>query len=203
MLQISEILCQNVNYKVQSKLLLEEINSTFNSGEISVILGKNGAGKSTLMKILSGLYQPDEGEISLNPKWFGFGDEDHLGDMDVKVTGTEQGICACQMDIKVDGLSYDVLEAALNQAKNCRLHILDEMKKTLSMGKGKLTNNYPVYIITLPGQEWRIKRINDLFANVNKYFAQGKKSLWHSKVGVLLGYTNNDIRTFTNEPNNN
>jgi len=59
------------------------------------------------------------------------GDEDHLGDMDFKVTGTEKGITACQMDIKVDGLSYSVLEEALNQAKEGRLHILGEMKKAI------------------------------------------------------------------------
>jgi polyribonucleotide nucleotidyltransferase len=59
------------------------------------------------------------------------GDEDHLGDMDFKVTGTENGITACQMDIKVDGLSYDVLAEALAQAKEGRLHILNEMKKAL------------------------------------------------------------------------
>lgn len=60
------------------------------------------------------------------------GDEDHLGDMDFKVTGTEKGITACQMDIKVDGLSYEVLEQALNQAKEGRLHILGEMKKAIA-----------------------------------------------------------------------
>jgi polyribonucleotide nucleotidyltransferase len=60
------------------------------------------------------------------------GDEDHLGDMDFKVTGTEKGITACQMDIKVDGLSYEVLEKALNQAKEGRLHILEEMKKVIA-----------------------------------------------------------------------
>ena len=59
------------------------------------------------------------------------GDEDHLGDMDFKVTGTEDGITATQMDIKVDGLSYDVLKQALEQAKEGRLHILNEMKKTM------------------------------------------------------------------------
>ena len=59
------------------------------------------------------------------------GDEDHLGDMDFKVTGTEDGITACQMDIKIDGLSYDVLAEALNQAKEGRLHILNEMTKTI------------------------------------------------------------------------
>ena len=60
------------------------------------------------------------------------GDEDHLGDMDFKVTGTVDGITACQMDIKVDGLSYDIMEQALNQAKDGRLHILNEMSKTIS-----------------------------------------------------------------------
>jgi len=59
------------------------------------------------------------------------GDEDHLGDMDFKVTGTEDGITACQMDIKVDGLPYQVLEEALEQARKGRLHILGEMAKTI------------------------------------------------------------------------
>jgi polyribonucleotide nucleotidyltransferase len=59
------------------------------------------------------------------------GDEDHLGDMDFKVTGTVDGITACQMDIKVNGLSYEVLAEALEQARKGRLHILGEMMKTL------------------------------------------------------------------------
>lgn len=60
------------------------------------------------------------------------GDEDHLGDMDFKVTGTRDGITACQMDIKVDGLSYEILEEALAQALKGRLHILNEIEKTIS-----------------------------------------------------------------------
>lgn len=59
------------------------------------------------------------------------GDEDHLGDMDFKVTGTEDGITACQMDIKVQGLSYEIMLNALNQAKEGRLHILNEMKSAI------------------------------------------------------------------------
>ena len=59
------------------------------------------------------------------------GDEDHLGDMDFKVTGTADGITATQMDIKVDGLSYDVLEKALEQARQGRIHIMGEMMKTI------------------------------------------------------------------------
>jgi polyribonucleotide nucleotidyltransferase len=60
------------------------------------------------------------------------GDEDHLGDMDFKVTGTANGIVAVQMDLKINGLSYEVLTNALNQAKDGRLHILGEMAKTLT-----------------------------------------------------------------------
>ena len=60
------------------------------------------------------------------------GDEDHLGDMDFKVTGTRDGITACQMDIKVEGLSYKILEEALEQARKGRIHILDEMAKTIA-----------------------------------------------------------------------
>ncbi len=60
------------------------------------------------------------------------GDEDHLGDMDFKVAGTKDGITACQMDIKVEGLSYDILTKALEQARLGRLHILEKMNDTIS-----------------------------------------------------------------------
>jgi len=60
------------------------------------------------------------------------GDEDHLGDMDFKVTGTKNGIVAVQMDLKINGLSYEVLTKALDQAKDGRLHILGEMAKTMT-----------------------------------------------------------------------
>ena len=66
------------------------------------------------------------------------GDEDHFGDMDFKVTGTADGITACQMDIKVDGLSYQVLEEALEQARKGRLHILGEMAKTIDKPNDRL-----------------------------------------------------------------
>ncbi|MBX2966796.1 MAG: polyribonucleotide nucleotidyltransferase [Cyclobacteriaceae bacterium] len=71
------------------------------------------------------------------------GDEDHLGDMDFKTTGTENGLTACQMDLKVDGLTYEVLREALLQAKEGRLHILNEMKKTLSASKADLKPHTP------------------------------------------------------------
>jgi polyribonucleotide nucleotidyltransferase len=71
------------------------------------------------------------------------GDEDHLGDMDFKVTGTAEGITACQMDIKIDGLSYEVLAKALAQAKEGRLHILEEIRKTLAQPRETLKPNAP------------------------------------------------------------
>ncbi|MBU1011212.1 MAG: polyribonucleotide nucleotidyltransferase [Bacteroidetes bacterium] len=71
------------------------------------------------------------------------GDEDHLGDMDFKVTGTKDGITACQMDIKVDGLSYEVLEQALEQARQGRLHILGEMAKTITEPRADYKDHVP------------------------------------------------------------
>jgi len=71
------------------------------------------------------------------------GDEDHLGDMDFKVTGTKDGITACQMDIKVDGLSYQVLEEALEQARQGRMHILGEMMKTIDTPRAEFKDFVP------------------------------------------------------------
>ncbi len=71
------------------------------------------------------------------------GDEDALGDMDFKVTGTENGITACQMDIKVDGMPYELLEKALLQAREGRLHILKEMAKTIETARGELKPHAP------------------------------------------------------------
>ena len=66
------------------------------------------------------------------------GDEDAIGDMDFKVTGTEKGICGCQMDIKIEGLSYELLEQALDQAKEGRLHILNEMSDSITQPREDL-----------------------------------------------------------------
>ncbi|SMC88732.1 polyribonucleotide nucleotidyltransferase [Moheibacter sediminis] len=75
------------------------------------------------------------------------GDEDHLGDMDFKVTGTKDGITACQMDIKIQGLSMDIMKQALEQAREGRLHILGEMMKTLSEPRTQLKPNAPKLIV--------------------------------------------------------
>ncbi len=71
------------------------------------------------------------------------GDEDHLGDMDFKVTGTREGITATQMDIKCDGLSYEILERALNQAREGRLHILDIIEQTIPEPRADYRPNVP------------------------------------------------------------
>jgi len=79
------------------------------------------------------------------------GDEDHLGDMDFKVTGTVDGITACQMDIKVEGLSYEILEKALDQANQGRMHILGEMMKTISEPREEMKPHTPRIVqITIP-----------------------------------------------------
>jgi len=75
------------------------------------------------------------------------GDEDHLGDMDFKVTGTADGITACQMDIKVQGLSYDILEQALNQAKDGRLHILEKITDVIAKPRTQLKPQTPKIVI--------------------------------------------------------
>ncbi len=74
------------------------------------------------------------------------GDEDHVGDMDFKVVGTQGGITALQMDIKIDGLSMDLVKEALSQAKDGRLHILGEMAKAISETRGSVASNAPRFI---------------------------------------------------------
>jgi polyribonucleotide nucleotidyltransferase len=74
------------------------------------------------------------------------GDEDHLGDMDFKVAGTEEGITALQMDIKIEGITEQIMEIALNQAKEGRLHILGEMAKVITEPKTQTSEHAPHYV---------------------------------------------------------
>jgi polyribonucleotide nucleotidyltransferase len=83
----------------------------------------------------------DEGKFAILSDILG--DEDHLGDMDFKVTGTAKGITACQMDIKVDGLPYEVLIQALEQAKAGRLHILGKITETMAAPRAELKPQTP------------------------------------------------------------
>jgi polyribonucleotide nucleotidyltransferase len=75
------------------------------------------------------------------------GDEDHLGDMDFKICGTSDGITACQMDIKVQGLSYEILDKALKQAKEGRIHILEKIVETISEPRTQLKPQTPKIVV--------------------------------------------------------
>ncbi|MFC5871655.1 polyribonucleotide nucleotidyltransferase [Chryseobacterium arachidis] len=75
------------------------------------------------------------------------GDEDHLGDMDFKVTGTADGITACQMDIKIQGLSMDIMEKALMQARDGRLHILDKITETIAEPRADVKPHAPKMVV--------------------------------------------------------
>jgi len=74
------------------------------------------------------------------------GDEDHLGDMDFKVTGTSEGITACQMDIKIKGLSYEILVNALKQAREGRLHILGKITDTIDTPNAEVKEHAPTMV---------------------------------------------------------
>jgi polyribonucleotide nucleotidyltransferase len=79
------------------------------------------------------------------------GQEDHYGDMDFKVTGTREGICAFQMDLKVTGISLDIMQTALIQACEARLHIIDEMNKTIDKPRAELSSYAPrILILKIP-----------------------------------------------------
>ena len=82
------------------------------------------------------------------------GDEDHLGDMDFKVTGTADGITACQMDIKVKGLSYEILVNALNQARDGRLHILEKLTDTIATPREDVKDYAPKMVTARIANEY-------------------------------------------------
>lgn len=92
--------------------------------------------KAPVSGIAMGLVMNAEGKYAVLSDILG--DEDHLGDMDFKITGTAEGITACQMDIKVDGLPYEVLIEALEQAKAGRIHILGKLTETISEPRTEL-----------------------------------------------------------------
>ena len=96
--------------------------------------------KSPVAGIAMGLMKEGDDYVVLSDI---LGDEDHLGDMDFKVTGTRRGVCALQMDIKVDGLTREILEKALEQAKRGRLHILDKMDAAISAPRDEVSAYAP------------------------------------------------------------
>ena len=105
--------------------------------------------RSAISGIAMGLITDGKGRFAVLSDILG--DEDHLGDMDFKVTGTEKGICACQMDLKVDGLPYDILLKALEQAKAGRIHILNEMKNTITQANVDYKPHAPrIVVLRIP-----------------------------------------------------
>jgi polyribonucleotide nucleotidyltransferase len=96
--------------------------------------------KAPVAGIAMGLIKEDNGFAVLSDI---LGDEDHLGDMDFKVAGTTGGITALQMDIKIDGITTEIMQQALAQAKDGRLHILGEMAKELTEGRAEMSEYAP------------------------------------------------------------
>jgi polyribonucleotide nucleotidyltransferase len=96
------------------------------------------------------------------------GDEDHLGDMDFKVAGTEAGVTSLQMDIKIAGITEDIMKTALEQAKGGRMHILEEMNKALGATRGDLAEHAPrIETITIP-----VDKIRDVIGSGGKVIRQ-------------------------------
>ena len=150
----------NLAHRTIKKILPADADNPYTIRIVSDILESNGsssmatvcAGTLALMDagikikapvagIAMGLITDETGKYAVLSDILG--DEDHLGDMDFKVTGTEAGITACQMDMKVDGLPYEVLIEALEQARRGRLHILGEMKKAISEVRDDLKPHAP------------------------------------------------------------
>ena len=103
--------------------------------------------------IAMGLIKEDDGVAVLSDI---LGDEDHLGDMDFKVAGTSEGITALQMDIKITSITKDIMETALEQAREGRLHILDEMAKAIDHARDDVSENAPrITVIMVPTDKIR------------------------------------------------
>ena len=102
--------------------------------------------------IAMGLITNDKGQYAVLSDILG--DEDHLGDMDFKICGTKDGITAVQMDLKVNGLPYEVMEKALSQAREGRLHILGEIMKTITTPREDYNENVPRFEVIIIPQEF-------------------------------------------------
>ncbi|HRC57326.1 MAG TPA: polyribonucleotide nucleotidyltransferase [Kofleriaceae bacterium] len=111
--------------------------------------------KAPVAGIAMGLMKEGEDYVILSDI---LGDEDHLGDMDFKVTGTRRGVCALQMDIKVDGLTRQILEQALEQARRGRLHILERMDAAISSARDEVSVHAP-RIVTVQVKPDRVRDI--------------------------------------------
>ncbi|MEZ4401949.1 MAG: polyribonucleotide nucleotidyltransferase [Kofleriaceae bacterium] len=146
-------------YTVRVVSILES-NGSSSMASIGVwrLAGADGAGVPTtgpVAGIAMGLMKEGKDYAILSDI---LGDEDHLGDMDFKVTGTKIGVCALQMDIKVDGLTRQILEEALGQARRGYMHILEKMNEALPAARDELSSNAP-RIITVQIKPDKIRDI--------------------------------------------
>lgn len=115
-----------------------------------------------------GLIKDEEGVAVLSDI---LGDEDHLGDMDFKVAGTEEGITSLQMDIKITSITKDIMETALAQAKDGRIHILGEMEKALSKARDGVSTNAPRITVIQINKD----KIRDIIGPAAKSFVKFAK----------------------------
>ena len=141
---------ENFPYTVR---LVSEITESNGSSSMATVCGSSlalmDAGvpiKSPIAGIAMGLIMENKDRYAILTDILGT--EDHLGDMDFKVAGSDEGITAIQMDLKIDGLPIDILKEALEQAKEGRLHILNEMAKCLSEPRKKLSEHAPKMLMT-------------------------------------------------------
>jgi polyribonucleotide nucleotidyltransferase len=111
--------------------------------------------KAPVAGVAMGLVKDDDGFAILTDI---LGDEDHLGDMDFKVAGTATGVTALQMDIKIQGITEEIMEAALEQAQVARLHILDEMNKVIATSRAEVSVNAPA-MVTMKVESDKIRDI--------------------------------------------
>jgi len=103
--------------------------------------------------IAMGLIKEDDGYAVLSDI---LGDEDHLGDMDFKVAGTEKGVTSLQMDIKITSITEEIMKVALGQARDGRLHILDEMNRAIGIARDEVNQNAPrITVISIPKEKIR------------------------------------------------
>jgi polyribonucleotide nucleotidyltransferase len=143
---IKEVLPQKEEFPYTIRIVSDILESNGSSSMATVcggILALMDAGvpiKSPVAGIAMGLIKEGEKTVVLTDI---LGLEDHLGDMDFKVTGTEAGITAFQMDVKISGVTHEIMEKALNQAKHGRLHILGKMKEILSSPREDLSTYAP------------------------------------------------------------
>jgi polyribonucleotide nucleotidyltransferase len=140
--------------------IVSEITESNGSSSMATVCGSSlslmDAGvpiKRAVAGIAMGLIKEDDGFAVLSDI---LGDEDHLGDMDFKVAGTDQGVTALQMDIKITGITEEIMRVALDQAKDGRMHILDEMGKAISGSRAELGEHAPrIEVLHIPTDKIR------------------------------------------------